>query len=218
MPPFPSDPNSNHDESPPGANDPGDRCVRYLIGEMNPKESQRFERDLQRSPDLADELIRSSDLVLGLVTPGDSQPVSLPAAWTSLPATRTAHRWRWPMAVAVAVAVSLLFVLAVWRPDHTADEELRIAKAWVTLDVAEPDPNKSDLNPNLPQEDNGDVADSSRSQPPSPLNTDSNPPDRGDGTFDTEDGPPEWLLAAVSAELERDESPTQETEGERNDG
>ena len=207
---------ADRDGSPPVTGNPVDRCVRYLIGEMGPEETECFKQDLEHSADLADELIRSSNLVLGLATVSERRPQPSPdspsSSTRSTPA-RSTPAWWWP--ATVAVAASLLFVLLIWRPQllplRSADEELRIAQAWVTLDVAESNSTEPELPPPLPPQDENDVTDSSL-----PRHSDSLLSD--DATFDPDDGLPEWLVAAVSAELDRDQSPTQQAEGDRNDG
>jgi len=114
--------------------------------------------------------------------------------------------------MALAVSASLLFVLVVWRPDlapyHTADEELRIAQAWVAIDVADPDA----ADPTRPP--HADLLETD----PDTLDPDVETLDTGVDMLDSEDGLPEWLLAAVSAELERDEPSNRPEEGNRNDG
>ena len=227
MTPFPPDSTPNRDGSPPVTGNPVDRCVRYLIGEMGPQETERFERDLEHSSDLADELIRTSDLVLGLahvserhqqpspvspLSPGRSTP-ALSTLIRSTPA-RSTPVWRWP--ATVAVAASLLFALLVWRPQllpfRTADEELRIAQGVGHTRCRRIEPDRTRTPPqSCPSKTTWTWTDSSLPQHSDSLLSD-------DATFESDDGLPEWLVAAVSAELDRDESPTQQAEGERNDG
>lgn len=111
--------------------DGADQCLLYLLGELDPQQTELFELRLESSPALCDELLSQASVI---------------SAWsaangrntrTAVVQSRLGHPLRWSIVatlVAVAACIALLLngIRDVDSPTLTStSEELLIAKAWV---------------------------------------------------------------------------------------
>lgn len=96
-------------------------CQLYLLGELSPEQSERFERRIGESPEIAEQLLSHSDLLLAIapeIAGVSHRPI--------------AARNRTQTFAMVAIAASLMAVVtAGWYQRQRRSEELLIARAWV---------------------------------------------------------------------------------------
>lgn len=96
-------------------------CQLYLLGELTPEQSECFERRLGESPEIAEQLLSQSDLLLAIA------PETASVSRGSITA-----RNRTEILALVAIAASLILVVtAGWYQQQRRSEELLIARAWV---------------------------------------------------------------------------------------
>lgn len=133
-------PNPNPDRPAPTAGKPAmqsssQRCLLYLLGELDREDAVAFENQLEFSSELGDELLRNADLIATLSSIEYSTNIIYPTTDTppSLPVAVERSSW-WLAASILAVAASLAILLsavAFYRSEKAADsEDMLIARAW----------------------------------------------------------------------------------------
>lgn len=112
-----------------------ERCLLYLLGEMNAEQSASFEAQLAASGELRTELIAQSETLVGLST--IESPVTVAC-------DSPANSWRLLMTIA-SIAACLMVAFLSWpkkqdrsfvSPADTSPESLLIAKAWAEGSLA----------------------------------------------------------------------------------
>jgi hypothetical protein len=111
-----------------------EKCMRYLLGELDAAESASFETELQSSPELGDELLRQADVIAGLGC--EVSQFGTPAEF-SVPVEMASASYTKLLAPLIAIAASVLLIVVFSKPNNTpspsktVSEDLLIAKAWV---------------------------------------------------------------------------------------
>lgn len=113
-----------------------DRCLLYLLGEMNLQQAAAFEAELSESTELQTELASQSDMIVSLASiqnlPSVEAPVSVESASSSYGSKRMAM-------TLVAIATCVMIAFLAWPSEQADDqavivnstpESLLIAHAW----------------------------------------------------------------------------------------
>lgn len=112
------------------------RCLLYLFGELDRADTAAFEKQLESSPELGDELIYNANLITTL------SKLDFPAAAvsSSYPQAMGTYSWRWVASIlAIAASLAIFFLVAAFygAKDLTDSEDLLIARAWASSRVDE---------------------------------------------------------------------------------